>query len=87
MKKTMLLLTMLFVAVFLGNLVAELSCTHANLTWLSRTYHFGISTFDLDLKVVVLTLGCQFQVSVAQILLAVAAIISYPRLSAAFFAE
>ncbi|MBQ2264508.1 MAG: DUF4321 domain-containing protein [Oscillospiraceae bacterium] len=87
MKKSMLLLTMLFVAVFLGSLIAEMACDHANLTWLSRTYHFGISTFDLDLKIIVLTLGCQFQVNVAQILLAVAAVISYPRLSASFFAE
>ncbi len=85
MKKTLLMVTLLFVAVFLGSLIGEISVGHENVAWLGKTYDIGISTFDLDLKVIVLTLGCQFQICIAQVLLVLAVLISYPKLSQAFF--
>lgn len=85
MKKTLLMVTMLFVAVFLGSLIGEMSVGHENIAWLGKTYDIGISTFDLNLKVIVLTLGCQFQICIAQILLIVVVLIAYPKLAQSFF--
>lgn len=85
MKKSLLMVTLLFIAVFLGSLIGELSVGREGIDWLGRSYDIGISTFDLDLKVIVLTLGCQFQICIAQVLLVMAALISFPKLSQAFF--
>ncbi len=85
MKKSLLMVTLLFVAVFLGSLIGEIAVGHEGIAWLGRSYDIGISTFDLDLKVIVLTLGCQFQVCIAQVLLVLAVLIAYPKLSQSFF--
>ncbi len=87
MKKTMLFAILMFAAIFLGSLVADLAESRSAVYWLSKSYSFGVSTFDLDLKILVLTLGFQFRVNVAQILLVLAALISYPRVSSVLLAE
>ncbi len=85
MKKSVLLVSLLFIAIFLGNLIGDLAIERDTMEFLGREYGFGIPTINLDLKVLVVTLGFQVKVSVAQILLIFAALLSYPRLAAAFF--
>ncbi len=85
MKKSLLMVTLLFVAVFLGSLIGEVAMKVEDLLWLGRTYDIGISTFDLDLKVIVLTLGCQFRICIAQVILILCALLSYPKMSKAIF--
>lgn len=87
MKKTLLLATLLLAGIFLGSLLGELAMNVEELVWLGKTYDIGISTFDLDLQVLVLTLGCHFKICIAQVLLMLGALISYPKLAASFFRD
>ncbi len=85
MKKTILLMTLILASVFMGSLLGELAMNVEDLVWLGKTYDIGISTFDLDLQVLVLTLGCHFKICIAQVLLMLVALVSYPKLAASFF--
>jgi len=78
-------MTLILCAIFLGSLIGELTAGSENFSWLSKSYDIGISAFDLDLKIIVLTLGCEFRICIAQVFLILAALISYPKLASSFF--
>ena len=83
MKKTILMITLLLCAIFLGTLIGEAASGAESFAWLSRSFDVGVSPFDLDLKVIVLTFGCEFRICVAQVFLILIALIAYPKLAAA----
>lgn len=86
MKKTILMVTLLLCAVFLGTLIGEASANSEGFAWLARSFDVGVSPFDLDLKVIVLTFGCEFRICVAQVFMILIALIAYPKLAAAISA-
>lgn len=81
MKKTILLIVLVLSAIFLGTLIGEASAGSEGFSWLSRTFDVGVSPFDLDLKVILLTFGCEFRICVAQIFLLLVALLCYPKLA------
>ncbi len=86
MKKTILMVTLLLCGVFLGTLIGEAAAGSESFAWLARSFDVGVSPFDLDLKVIVLTFGCEFRICVAQVFLILAALIAYPKLASAICA-
>ena len=85
MKKNALFLGMMIIAVFIGNLLGDLAAGHSSLAWLGKTYQFGVPTFQLDLKILILTLGFQLKFSAAQVIMITAAVLAYPRVSNSYF--
>ncbi len=85
MKRALLMIALLIAAIFLGGIIGETTATIAGLEWLGKAYSIGISTFELDLRVIVLTFGFQLQICIAEVLLILIAILSFPKLSSVFF--
>ena len=85
MKKGLLMFALVMIAVFIGNLIGELSLGVAGIEWLGKPYEIGISTTELDLHLIVLTFGIQIRVCIAEVLLLLTALIGYPKLSKLIF--
>ncbi len=81
MKRTLLMIVLLIAAIFLGGLIGETTATLAGLEWLGKTYSVGISTCELNLRVITLTFGLQLQICIAEVLMILVALLSYPKLS------
>lgn len=85
MKKGLLMFALVMIAVFLGTLVGELTDGLEGVGWLGKTYELGLSTFDLDLHLIVLTFGLHIKFCIAEILFLLVAILCYPKLSQLVF--
>ncbi len=85
MKKGLLMFALVMIAVFIGNLIGELSLGVAGMEWLGKGYEIGISTTELDLHLIVLTFGIQVRVCIAEVVLLLAALIGYPKLAKLIF--
>lgn len=85
MKKGLLMFALVMSAIFIGNLIGGICVDVDGLEWLGKTYEVGFSTFELNLQLCVLTLGLQFKVCIAEVLLLLTALLCYPRLSAFIF--
>lgn len=83
--KGMLMFAILLAAVILGSLIGDFSRTISGIEWLGKTFDVGISTFDLNLKVFVVTLGFQIHVSVAEVIMILVGILCYPKVSKLLF--
>ncbi len=81
MKRALLMFALLIAAIFLGSLIGETTATLPGFEWLGKTYSVGLSTCQLDLRVMILTFGIQLQVCIAQVLLILVAIFSFPKLA------
>jgi hypothetical protein len=86
MKRALLMIALLLASVFLGSLIGELACNVEGISWLGKTYEIGISTFELNLTMIVLTFGCTIRICVAEILLILISLLVFPKLSKIFFA-
>lgn len=87
MKRALLMIALIMASIFLGSMLGELTLAVEGLGWLGKTYSVGISTFDLDLKVMTLTFGCTFQICIAQVVLVLISLLAFPKLSALFFTK
>ncbi len=85
MKRALLMIAMIFASIFLGSLIGELTVDLPGMEWLGKSYSVGISTFDLDLKLITLTFGCTLKVCIAEVLLVLITLLAYPKLSSLFF--
>lgn len=85
MKKGLLMFALVMIAVFLGTLVGELTSGIEGVGWLGKTYEFGLSTFDLDLHLIVLTFGLHIKFCIAEILFLLIALLSYSSLAKLIF--
>ncbi len=85
MKRALLMIAMIMASVFLGSMIGELTLATEGLAWLGKTYSVGISTFDLDLKIILLTFGCNIQICIAQVILVLISLLAFPKLSSLFF--
>ncbi len=81
MKRALLMIALLLVAVCLGILLGNVAVSSGIAPWLGEFYEFGFSTFDLDLKFLTLTLGLQIRVNIAEVLLILIALACYPKAS------
>ncbi len=81
MKRTLLMIALLIAAIFLGGLIGESTATMAGLEWLGKTYSVGISTSEFNLRVITITFGMQINICIAEVLMILAVLISYPKLS------
>lgn len=85
MKRTLLMIAMLMAAVFLGSLIGEMAAGVDAIAWLGKSYSIGFSTFDLNLKIMVFTLGFQMNICIAQVLLVLVVLGVYPAVSSTLF--
>ena len=83
--KGMLMFAVLLAAVIVGSLIGDFARTIGGIEWLGRTFDVGVSTFDLNLKVFVVTLGFQIHVSVAEIIMILVGILCYPKIAKVLF--
>ncbi len=81
MKKGLLMFVLIMIAVFLGNFLGEMALNVPGLDWLGKSYSFGISTFDLDLHLFVITLGFKIKVTICEILFILTALLCYNKLA------
>ena len=85
MKKGLLMFAVLLAAVVVGSLIGDFARGVASLSWLGKIFDIGISTFDLNLKIFVITLGFQIHVCVSEILMIIIGLLCYPKLSKMLF--
>ena len=77
MKKGLLMFALVMSAVFVGNTIGEASLASEGMSWLGP--------FDVDLHLCVLTFGLQFKVCIAEVLMILVALFTYPKLSKMIF--
>ncbi len=85
MKKGLLMFALVMSAVFVGNTIGEASLASEGMSWLGQTYVVGLAPFDVDLHLCVLTFGLQFKVCIAEVLMILVALFTYPKLSKMIF--
>ena len=78
MKQGLLMFAILLAAVVVGNLLGDFA-------WLGKTFDIGFSTFDLNLKIFVITLGFHIHVCVSEILMIIIGLICYPKMAKLLF--
>lgn len=83
--KGMLVFALLLAAVILGSLIGDFSRTIGGIEWLGKTFDIGFSTFDLDLKIFIITLGFQIRVTVSEIIMILVGILCYPKVAKILF--
>ena len=55
MKQGLLMFAILLAAVVVGNLLGDFASGVSSIAWLGKTFDIGFSTFDLNLKIFVIT--------------------------------
>ena len=85
MKKGLLMFAILLAAVVIGSLIGDFARNVASLSWLGKIFDIGISTFDLNLKIFVITLGFRIDICVSEILMIIVGLLCYPKLSKLLF--
>ncbi|MBQ8928144.1 MAG: DUF4321 domain-containing protein [Oscillospiraceae bacterium] len=81
MKRALLMIALLLVAVCLGTLLGDAAYNSGIAPWLGEYYEFGFSTFDLDLKMILVTFGMQIRINIAEVLLILTALACFPKVS------
>ncbi|MDE6730006.1 MAG: DUF4321 domain-containing protein [Oscillospiraceae bacterium] len=84
--KGVLMFAILLAAVILGSLIGDFARTIGGIEWLGRMFDVGIPTFDLNLKVFVVTLGFQVHISAAEIAMILVGLLCYPKVAKILFA-
>ncbi len=85
MKKGLLMFATLLAAVVIGSLIGDFARGITSLAWLGKIFDIGISTFDLNLKIFVITLGFRINICVSEILMIIVGLLCYPKLSKMLF--
>ena len=81
MKKGLLMFGLLFLSVFLGNWLGGLAANVPGIEWMGTEYSIGFSTFDLDMHVILLTLGLQIKINICEIFLILVSLLSFNKLA------
>lgn len=87
MKKALLMSAVLVASVVVGSLLGDFARTISAITWLGKIFEFGISTFDLNLKIFVITIGFQVHICVSEILMIIVGLLCYPKLAKVVLGE
>ncbi len=85
MKQGLLMFAILLAAVVVGNLLGDFASGVSSIAWLGKTFDIGFSTFDLNLKIFVITLGFHIHVCVSEILMIIIGLICYPKMAKLLF--
>lgn len=80
MKKGLLLFVLIFFSILFGNYIGGLAVNMPGLEWFGREYTIGFSTFDLDLHVVLLTLGLQLKINICELFFLLISLLCYNKL-------
>ena len=75
MKKFLVFFLMLVIALVVGGLAGQ----SAGIDWLSYSKGFSISTTTVDLSVLTVSFGIQFSMNVAQLILIIIVLFTYPK--------
>ena len=85
MKQGLLMFAVLLASVVVGSLIGDFARTVSSIEWLGKIFEVGISAFTLNLKVFEITLGFQFHVCAAEIIMIIVGLVCYPKLAKALF--
>jgi len=85
MKQALLMFAVLLASVVIGSLLGDFARSVERIAWLGKIFEFGISTFDLNLKIFVITIGFQIKLCVSEILMIIVGLICYPKLAKLLF--
>ncbi|MGN0622014.1 MAG: DUF4321 domain-containing protein [Porcipelethomonas sp.] len=80
MKKKIILILLLVAALILGSAVGKGAAGIESLQWLGYSKSLSVSPFTVTIPVISLTFGFDLTINVAQIIMAVAAVIAYPKI-------
>lgn len=81
MKNKILLIALLIAGAIIGSIAGSGAEHIEALDWLAYSKHISISPFELNLVIIKLTFGCDFSMSVSQILFMILAVALYPKFS------
>ncbi len=85
MKHALLMIGMIFISVFLGNMIGEMAAGTTSFAWLGKSYQIGISTTEIDLHIIILTFGLQVKVCIAEVILLLVTLLTYSKLAKLIF--
>lgn len=85
MKQGLLMFAVLLAAIVIGSLLGDFARGISSISWLGKIFEIGFSTFDLNLKIFVITLGFQIRVCVSEILMVIIGLVCYPKLAKLLF--
>ncbi len=82
MKNKLVFLFCIIVAIIIGTFLGELCVDTPYLEWLGRNFAFSTGIHDLNLHFLKLTLGLDFSINLAQVIMMIAALFVSPKLAA-----
>ncbi len=82
MKNKLVFLFCIIVAIIIGTFLGELCIDTPYLEWLGQNFKFGTGLYDLNLHFMQLTLGLNFSINLAQVLMMIIALFVSPKLAA-----
>ncbi len=82
MKNKLVFLFCIVVAIIVGTFLGEICAVTPYLEWLGRNFAFSTGMYDLNLHFVKLTLGLDFSINLAQVLMMIAALYASPKVAA-----
>lgn len=85
MKQGLLMFAVLVASVVVGSLLGDFARSVSSIVWLGKIFEIGISTFDINLKIFVITLGFQMRICVSEILMIIVGLLCYPKLAKLLF--
>ena len=85
MKQGLLMFAVLVASVVVGSLLGDFARGVSSIVWLGKIFEIGISTFDLNLKIFVITLGFQMRICVSEVIMIIVGLICYPKLAKLLF--
>ncbi len=81
MKNKLVFLFCIIVAIIAGTFLGEICADTPYLEWLGRSFAFSTGVYDLNLHFVKLTLGLDFSINLAQVLMLIIALYASPKVA------
>ncbi len=81
MKNKLVFLFCIIVAIIIGTFLGEICADTPYLEWLGRNFAFSTGIYDLNLHFVKLTLGLDFSINLAQVLMMMIALYVSPKIA------
>ncbi len=82
MKNKLVFIFCLIIAIILGTFLGTVCANTPYLEWLGQNFAFSTGVHDLNLHFLKLTLGVDFSINLAQVLMMIAALFVSPKIAA-----